>query len=315
MHPVTNISRGSKAVVRLLVPAVVVIASFVTVGAVSAGEKDWLPVIVYNDSAAGEPGPQAGPQAAVPFPMPGQTVEAPSTSAMGQTRPVLMRPGAQSIPPWPRPLPEDFQEQQLLKAQGAVRAQGGSRLTTGSGAEAPPAAAAGAKVAAPPQPQPAGAQRPRREAPPEEALPGQQYCFNIADAAADARFAWQQRTLAEIEQELEKRVALLEQKTKEYKSWLARREEFANKAQDGLVKIYTRMRADAAATQIAAMDEETAAALMAKLDPRTASAVMAEMDPQQAARLSAVIAGAARTGDSREQAAANAKALQSEQKQ
>ena len=34
-----------------------------------------------------------------------------------------------------------------------------------------------------------------------------QYCVNIANAAADARFAWQKKTLADTEQELEKRIA------------------------------------------------------------------------------------------------------------
>ena len=121
-----------------------------------------------------------------------------------------------------------------------------------------------------------------------------QYCVNIANAAADARFAWQKKTLADTEQELEKRIALLEEKTAEFQKWVTRRDEFVKKARDNLVLIYTRMRPDAAAMQLTAMDEETASAVLLKLDPRTASLILNEMEPAQAARLTAIIGGAAR---------------------
>ena len=120
-----------------------------------------------------------------------------------------------------------------------------------------------------------------------------EYCLNIADPAADARFAWQKKVLAGIEQEIAKRVELLEAKTAEYQRWLARRDEFSKKAQESVVTIYARMRPDAAAAQLVAMDEETAAAVIARLDPRNASAILNEMDATQAARLTATIGGAA----------------------
>jgi flagellar motility protein MotE (MotC chaperone) len=120
-----------------------------------------------------------------------------------------------------------------------------------------------------------------------------EYCLNIADAAADARFAWQKKTLGELELEIAKRVALLEEKTAEYQKWLARRDEFSKKAQESLVTIYARMRPDAAAAQLVAMDEETAAAVLSRLDPRNASAILNEMEVSRAARLTATIGGAA----------------------
>ena len=52
-----------------------------------------------------------------------------------------------------------------------------------------------------------------------------------------------------------------------------------------MLRIYARMRPDAAALQLAALDEETAAAVLTKLEPRTASLILNEMDPAQAARL------------------------------
>lgn len=121
-----------------------------------------------------------------------------------------------------------------------------------------------------------------------------QYCANIADVAMDARVAWQKKQLSDIEKELEKRIALLEAKTAEYKQWLARRDEFSRKVQDGLVVIYSRMRPEAAAMQLVSMDEETAAAILVKLDARAASAVLNEMAPAQAARLTTTISGAAK---------------------
>jgi flagellar motility protein MotE (MotC chaperone) len=126
-----------------------------------------------------------------------------------------------------------------------------------------------------------------------EARAARDYCTNIADAAADARFAWQKRTLLELEQEIAKRLALLEEKSAELQKWLARRDEFSKKAQAAVVTIYARMRPDAAAAQLVAMDEETAAAVLTKLDPRNASAILNEMEATQAARLTATISGAA----------------------
>jgi flagellar motility protein MotE (MotC chaperone) len=118
------------------------------------------------------------------------------------------------------------------------------------------------------------------------------YCANIANPAADARFAWQKKMLADMEQEIAKRIALLEEKTAEYQKWLARRDEFSQKANETVLRIYARMRPDAAAVQLAALDEETAASVLTKLEPRTASLILNEMESTQAVRLTATISGA-----------------------
>lgn len=134
---------------------------------------------------------------------------------------------------------------------------------------------------------------------PPDATPAQQYCFNTTDTAADARFAWQARKIQEMEAELNKRAEVLEAKTNEYKTWLARRDEFSRKAHEKLVGFYSRMRADAAAAQLATIDEETAAAVLTKLETKVASQIMGEMDPARAARIATVISGAAKTGPAR----------------
>jgi flagellar motility protein MotE (MotC chaperone) len=146
----------------------------------------------------------------------------------------------------------------------------------------------------PAEARPVGARDPGEPAA-QQASPAQQYCVSIANAAADARFAWQRKLLSEAEKDLEKRLGQLDAKTAELQKWVSRRDEFVTKARDSLVLIYSRMRPDAAAAQLVAMDEETAAAVLLKLDVRVASLVLNEMDPTQAARLTAIISGAART--------------------
>jgi flagellar motility protein MotE (MotC chaperone) len=134
------------------------------------------------------------------------------------------------------------------------------------------------------------------------------YCTNIANPAADARFAWQKKTLTDMEQEITKRIALLEEKTAEYQKWLARRDEFSKKANETVLRIYARMRPDAAAVQLAALDEETAASVLTKLDPRAASLILNEMESAQAVRLTATISGAAKVAPVAPKIAIEAKA-------
>ncbi len=111
------------------------------------------------------------------------------------------------------------------------------------------------------------------------------YCAGIADAAADARFAWQKEQLATLEREVEARIARLEEKRAEYETWMKRREAFLAKADEGVVALYAKMRPDAAAPQLATMQEEAAAAILVKLNARTASAILAEMEAARAAGL------------------------------
>lgn len=120
------------------------------------------------------------------------------------------------------------------------------------------------------------------------------YCVAISSAAADARIAVQRSKLTEMEQQLAQRIAALEQKTQELRSWVERRDAFLKRANASLVNIYAQMEPDAAAPQLVEMDEETAASLLLKLEPQNASAILNEMAPEKAARLASTIAGSAR---------------------
>jgi flagellar motility protein MotE (MotC chaperone) len=122
------------------------------------------------------------------------------------------------------------------------------------------------------------------------------YCASIADAAADARFAWQKEQLAALEKQVEERIAALEAKRAEYETWLARRDAFLAKADEGVVAIYTKMRADAAALQLANMPDEGAAAILTKLNARTASGILSEMEAARAAQLARMMTEMGKTG-------------------
>lgn len=134
------------------------------------------------------------------------------------------------------------------------------------------------------------AEAPQPTAPPAPKPPA--YCAGIADAAADARFAWQKEQLAALEKQVEERIARLEAKRAEYESWLARRNAFLSKADEGVVAIYTKMRPDAAALQLANMPDESAAAILTKLNARTASAILSEMEAARAAQLARMMTDA-----------------------
>ena len=124
-----------------------------------------------------------------------------------------------------------------------------------------------------------------------------QFCSNVADPAVDARVAWQLKELEQAETKLRERIAEVEAKRAEYEKWMALRDEFLKKAEASVVEIYSRMRPEAAATQIAGMTDETAAAVLAKLSPRNSSAIFNEMESARAAHLADLLGGMRRVED------------------
>ncbi|MGD5468117.1 hypothetical protein QUS59_22845, partial [Xanthomonas citri pv. citri] len=105
-------------------------------------------------------------------------------------------------------------------------------------------------VTVPPKPAPAQAAAPADS---DVAL----FCSNVADPAVDARLAWQLKELEKAETLLRERIAEVEAKRVEYEKWMALRDDFLKKAEAQVVEIYSRMKPDAAATQIAGMADET----------------------------------------------------------
>ncbi|MCP3371983.1 MotE family protein [Bradyrhizobium cajani] len=142
---------------------------------------------------------------------------------------------------------------------------------------------------------------PPKPAPPQAAVPADNevalFCSNVADPAVDARLAWQLKELEKAENQLRERIAEVEAKRAEYEKWMALRDDFLKKAEASVVEIYSRMKPDAAATQIAGMADETAAAVLAKLSPRSSSAIFNEMDTARAAHLADLLGGMRRVDD------------------
>ncbi len=118
-----------------------------------------------------------------------------------------------------------------------------------------------------------------------------QYCVNIRDVAADARYAWQKSTLEALDKRLAERIAALEEKRAEYETWLKKREDFLATARDDIVAIYSKMKPEAAAGQLTALDDGMAAAVLARLNTRASSAILNEMDPARASQLATTLAG------------------------
>ena len=125
----------------------------------------------------------------------------------------------------------------------------------------------------------------------------QRFCTNIADEARDRRYMLQSQQLETLKGEVEKRIAALEEKRREYEDWLARREAFLAKTEENLVQIYSSMRPDAAAERLAEVRIDLAAAILVKLEPRTAGIILNEMNSKAAAALTGIMASAARPED------------------
>lgn len=132
---------------------------------------------------------------------------------------------------------------------------------------------------------------------PEGGTEIERFCSNIADAARDRRYALQAEELRTLQQEVDKRMKMLEEKRADYEAWMKRREAFIEMAQEGVVKIYAGMKPDAAAERMAELQPSLAAAILMKLDARRAGVILNEMDSKVAATLTGIMANAARRTD------------------
>jgi flagellar motility protein MotE (MotC chaperone) len=196
----------------------------------------------------------------------------------------------------------------IVRPKARVDAASDGRIVVAAGsAEAAAGAPASAKSAPAPTTPPAPATAPSAPSPPAASIAAgvaaagastaEKYCLSVSTAAAEARTAWQKKIIEDADKELDKKVALLEAKISEYKEWLDRRNDFAKKAHETLVKIFAQMKPGAAAVELAVMEEETSAAILIKLNPRQASAILTEMPSERGARLAMVIAGSAKLPD------------------
>lgn len=201
-------------------------------------------------------------------------------------------PGPQKPQPPATPIPGDNTSARATAwaAEEPTPAITGAVPAPETPAPAPARPAKPGSVTAPPKPAPP----PAAPAPDNEiAL----FCSNVGDAAVDAMLAWQLKELEKAESLLRERIAEVEAKRAEYEKWMALRDDFLKKAEASVIEIYSRMKPEAAATQIAGMSDETAAAVLAKLSPRSSSAIFNEMDTARAAHLADLLGGMRRVDD------------------
>ena len=96
-----------------------------------------------------------------------------------------------------------------------------------------------------------------------------------------------------MEAQIKQRIAELDKKEAEAREWVTKRETLMNSASDDVVAIYSKMEPEAAAAQLASMDDATAVSILGKLSPHAASAILNEMEADKAGRLTGVMSGAA----------------------
>ncbi len=174
----------------------------------------------------------------------------------------------------------------LLAAPSAAVAAGGHGGGGGqAGHAAAPGTEAGTGHAAGPE------RKLMPKLPPDIREDYQKYCYNISDAARDARYARQKRQIHEMEKRLEKLLHKLERKRKEYETWVMRRKEITDRMTRSMLDVYAKMEPEAAAAQIAQMEYAVAVAILTGLKPQKASAILTEMDPKKAGRLVNAIVG------------------------
>ena len=118
------------------------------------------------------------------------------------------------------------------------------------------------------------------------------FCANIADAARDQRYLLQKEELTKLQNDVNERIALLEQRKAEYEDWLKKREQFLKTADAGLIAIYKTMKPDAAAGQLELVNPYVASAILMKLAPRQSAQILTEMKSEKAAELTSIISAA-----------------------
>jgi flagellar motility protein MotE (MotC chaperone) len=118
----------------------------------------------------------------------------------------------------------------------------------------------------------------------------QEYCSNIAASAESLRLERRRKELSELESQLTARLSTLEAKQNELRALLDRLDAFDKKSGETLIGLYSRMKPEVAAAQIAQLDDEIAASLIFALKTKTSSAILGEMEAGRGAALARKIA-------------------------
>ncbi len=119
----------------------------------------------------------------------------------------------------------------------------------------------------------------------------QQYCGNIANVIAVARAEAQQQRLSELEQQLQQRLAEIQTKSSQFRELLDRYDALIKRTDETLISVFSKMKPESAAIQLANLDDDSAASVLLQLKPKNSSAILSEMDAFHAALLAKKIVG------------------------
>jgi flagellar motility protein MotE (MotC chaperone) len=122
------------------------------------------------------------------------------------------------------------------------------------------------------------------------------FCVNAAPSIAEARIAWETKQLSDLDAQVKQRLADLEKAEASVKEWVAKKDAALKSASDDLVAIYAKMQPEAAAIQIAAMDDQLAAAILGKLKAGVAGAILNEMEAERASKLATFLSATTDAG-------------------
>jgi flagellar motility protein MotE (MotC chaperone) len=133
-------------------------------------------------------------------------------------------------------------------------------------------------------------EEPKAAIPTAVQMPVDDYCANISDLAADARYVLQKKTLEDLQKKIDEKITLLEAKRAQSEEFLKKRDEAVKQTQKGLVDIFSKMKPDVAAAQFEILDVATSASILKQLNARVASTILNEMRAPVAAAITVKMA-------------------------
>ena len=120
--------------------------------------------------------------------------------------------------------------------------------------------------------------------------PRSDYCANIAHPAAEARFAFQKKTLETLQGEIDQTLIVLEEKRQFILNFEEKQRKQEIIAQKMVVDIFAKMKPDIAARQLEKVDFQTSVSILSQLNVRVASTILNEMQTDTAAAIASAMA-------------------------
>ena len=115
---------------------------------------------------------------------------------------------------------------------------------------------------------------------------------NMVEGTTYSAYTSRMKDLNNYVKETQSKIGELEKKRLEVQGWVETQRAMLLAANQGLVDIYAKMDAEAAAVQLGQIDVRTAVSILRQLKPRDASAILTAMEPGKAALLVKAIAAA-----------------------